>query len=183
MDDHPLDTQIDSTDTSEAAAPPAPAGAAPDEIAELRRELEAKTDRYLRALADLENAKRRAQRDREEYVRFANDALLRDLLPTLDNLDRALDAARAAGHASSLLDGIELIQRDLLKALERHGLERYSALGLPFDPTRHEAVARVVSEDRPEHTVVGETMPGYLLNGRVVRPAMVAVAVRPDSDA
>jgi molecular chaperone GrpE len=149
------------------------------EIARLRRELDEKNDRYLRAVADMENARRRAQRERDDYVRYANETLLRDLLPALDNLDRALEAARAGTTDSGMLEGVALIQRDMLKALERHGLERYSAVGSPFDPTRHEAVARVITAEHPENTVVSETMPGYFLNGRVLRPAMVAVSGRP----
>jgi molecular chaperone GrpE len=152
-------------------------------VEQLRRELDEKHDRYLRALADVENVKRRAQRERDEYVRYANESLIRDLLPVLDNFDRALDAARQGGEAASMIAGIELIQRELMKVLEKFGLERYSALGATFDPARHEAVSRVMSSTEPENTVVGETARGYLLHGRVLRPALVAVAVAPSGDA
>jgi len=152
-------------------------------VEQLRRERDEKHDRYLRALAELENVKRRAQRERDEYVRYANESLIRDLLPVLDNFDRALDAARQRGEAASIVAGIELIQRELLKVLEKFGLERYSALGATFDPARHEAVAQVRSSTEPENTVVGETARGYLLHGRVLRPALVAVAVAPGGDA
>ena len=100
----------------------------------------------------------------------------------LDNLDRALEAARTAGGAKGVVGGVELIQRELLKVLERAGVTRYSALGQPFDPTRHEAVARVVSVDAKPGTVVAETMPGYLLHNRVLRAALVSVAAAPDED-
>jgi molecular chaperone GrpE len=149
----------------------------------LRRQLEEKQDRLLRALAETENVRRRTQRDREEYVRFANESLLRDLVPVLDNLDRALEAARATGEAAGVVGGVELIQRELLKVLERAGVTRYSALGQPFDPTRHEAIARVVSTDARPGTVIGETLPGYQLHGRVLRAALVSVAAAPDEDA
>ena len=152
-----------------------PADAAP-ELEELR-------DRLLRALAEADNVRRRAQRDREEYAKYANESLLRDLIPVLDNLDRALEAARARGDATGVAEGVELIQRDFLKVLERAGVTRYSALGQPFDPTRHEAVARVVSREAAPDTVVGEQLPGYLLHGRVLRAALVAVAAAPDEDA
>jgi molecular chaperone GrpE len=152
------------------------------EIEELRAQLAEKQDQLLRALADTENIRRRAQRDRDDYVRYAAEALLRDLIPVLDNLDRALTAARE-GTASRLVEGVELIQREMLKVLERAGVTRYSALGAAFDPTRHEAVARVVSPQVAPNTVVGETLPGYLLHNRVLRPAMVSVAVAPDEDA
>lgn len=154
-----------------------------DETGELRRQLQEKQDQFLRALAETDNVRRRAQRDREDYVRYANESLLRDLLPVLDNFDRALAAARAAGEASGVVDGVELIQRELLKVLERAGVSRYSAVGQPFDPNRHEAIARVVSAEAPADSVVSETAPGYLLNGRVLRAAMVVVAAPPDEDA
>ena len=151
-------------------------------VEELRKQLEEKQDRLLRALAEAENFKRRTQRERDESVRYANESLLRDLIPVLDNLDRALGAARAAGRAEGVVGGVELIQREMLKVLERAGVTRYSALGQPFDPTRHEAIARVVSQDAKPGTVVGETMPGYLLHNRVLRAALVAVAAAPDED-
>jgi molecular chaperone GrpE len=150
---------------------------------ELKRQLDEKQDRLLRALADTENVRRRAQRDREEYVKYANESLLRDLVPVLDNFDRAIAAARAAGATGTVLEGIELIQRELLRVLERHGVTRYSAVGQRFDPSRHEAVARVVSPEQAPDTVVAETAPGYLLHGRLLRPALVAVAAAPDEDA
>jgi len=153
------------------------------ELEELKRQLQDKQDRLLRALADTENLRRRGQRDREDYVKYANETLLRDLIPVLDNFDRALAAARAAGQGGNVLNGIELIQRELLRVLEKAGLSRYSAVGERFDPTRHEAIARVVSADSAPDTVVHETAAGYLLNGRVLRPALVAVAAAPDEDA
>ena len=163
------------------SAPSAEAGG--ETVAELRRQVDEKQDRLLRALAETENLRRRTQREREEYVRYANESLLRDLVPVLDNLDRALEAARTTGEASGVVGGVELIHRELLKVLERAGVTRYSALGQPFDPTRHEAIARVVSVDAKPGTVVGETLPGYLLHDRVLRAALVAVAAAPDEDA
>lgn len=160
-----------------------------DELARLRQALEEtkrvldeKTDHYLRAVAELDNQKKRAQREREEYIRFANASLLRELLPVLDNFDRALGAARASAEAQGFLAGVELIQRELLKVLEKFGATPYSAVGQPFDPERHEAVQRVLKPDAADMTVVEEIARGYLLNGRVLRPAIVVVAVPPDSD-
>src|SRR5438876_59219 len=149
----------------------------------LRRQLDEKHDRLLRALADAENTRRRAQRERDEFAKYATESLLRDLIPVLDNLDRALDAARAAGTAANLVEGVELIQRELLKVLERAGVTRYSAVGQVFDPTRHEAIARVVNAQVAPNTVVSEQLAGYLLHDRVLRAALVAVAVAPDEDA
>jgi molecular chaperone GrpE len=156
----------------------------PDAVTEdLQRQLQEQQDRMLRALAEAENVRRRLERTADERVRYANEALLRDIVPILDNFDRALAAARAAGGSTNVVEGIELIQRELLRVLERHGLTRYSAVGQPFDPARHEAIARVVSGTATPGTVVDETGPGYLLNGRVLRAALVAVAAEPDEDA
>ena len=152
-------------------------------IADLERQLAEQKDRMLRAMAEADNVRRRAQRDAEERVRYANESLVRELIPILDNFDRAVASARAAGGAESVVAGVELIQRELVRALERAGVSRYSAVGQPFDPTRHEAIARVVSVDATPDTVVSETAPGYALQGRVVRPALVAVAAAPDEDA
>jgi molecular chaperone GrpE len=160
----------------------APADAA-GEVEELRRQVADKQDRLLRALAEVDNVKRRTQRERDEYVRYANETLVRDLLPILDNFDRALDAARAAQEAAKVVEGVALIQRELLKVLERVGVTRYSAVGERFDPNRHEATGRVVSVNQPPDTVVAELAAGYLLNGRLLRPAQVLVAAAPDEDA
>jgi molecular chaperone GrpE len=143
------------------------------------RELEAQQDRYLRTVAEFDNARKRAAREREEYTRYANESMLRDLLPVLDNLDRALLAARSEP-AAAVTTGVELIQRELLRVLEKFGLTPFSSVGQPFDPERHEAIARVQRPDLPEMTVADETGRGYLLNGRVLRPAMVTVAMAPD---
>jgi molecular chaperone GrpE len=160
-----------------------PRDTAEPDIEELKRQLEDRQDRLMRALAETDNVRRRAQRDREDYVKYAAETLLRDLIPVLDNFDRALAAARTAGESGTVVSGVELIQRELLRVLEKAGLSRYSAVGERFDPTRHEAIARVVSVDRPPDTVVQETAAGYLLGGRVLRPAMVVVAGAPDEDA
>ena len=160
-----------------------PADTASPEVEDLKRQVAEKQDRLLRALAEVDNVKRRTQREREEYVRFANEGLVRDLLPIVDNLDRALEAARTSQEAAKVVEGVALIQRELLKVLERVGVTRYSALGERFDPNRHEATGRIVSVHQPPDTVVAEMTGGYLLNGRVLRPAQVVIAAAPDEDA
>src|SRR6266508_3923895 len=144
------------------------------------RELEAQQDRYLRAVAEFDNARKRAARDREEQIRFANESLIREILPVLDNFDRALHAARSEPPAA-VTAGIELIQRELLRVLEKFGATPFSSVGQPFDPERHEALSRVQTTEHPDMTVIAEIARGYLLNGRVLRPAMVTVAVAPDA--
>ena len=158
------------------------------EIEHLRAELEQKTrearaheERALRTVAEFDNARKRALREREEYVRFANESLIRDLLPVLDNLDRALAAGKADPGAAAVTAGVELIQREFLRVLEKFGVAPFSSVGQRFDPERHEAIARVPTAEHEEMTVVSETSRGYLLHGRVLRPAMVAVAVAPET--
>ena len=94
-------------------------------------------------MAEFDNAKKRAAREREEYTRYANESLLREILPVLDNFDRALQAARSEPAAAAVTAGVELIQRELLRVLEKFGVTSFDSVGQPFDPTRHEAVARV----------------------------------------
>jgi len=166
----------------------APALEPEEEIRRLRDALEAKTreaeehrDRYLRAAAEFDNARKRTAREREEYTRYANESLLRELLPVLDNFERALQSARNETTAAAVTAGVELIQRELLRVLEKFGVTSFTSVGQPFDPERHEAIARVPAQGQPEGTVVDETARGYLLNGRVLRPAMVTVASSPDS--
>src|SRR5262245_48457209 len=163
-------------------------GAIEDEIRRLREALEAKTreaealqERSLRVMAEFDNAKKRAAREREDYTRFANESLLRELLPVLDNFDRALQAARAEPGAAAVAAGVDLIQRELVRVLEKFGATPFESVGQPFDPERHEAVARVPAQGQAEGTVVNETARGYMLNGRVLRPAMVTVATPPDA--
>ena len=172
-----------SEETEQTSELTAPADVPAAEVEDLKRQVAEKQDRLLRALAEVDNVKRRTQREREDYVRYANEGLVRDLLPILDNFDRALEAARATQEAAKVVDGVALIQRELLKVLERVGVTRYSAVGERFDPNRHEATGRVVSVNQPPDTVVAELTAGYVLNGRVLRPAQVVVAAAPDEDA
>jgi molecular chaperone GrpE len=184
----------DSRDTSDDWASGTAGGGTSSEIEaevmRLRDALEAKSreadathDRYVRAVAEFDNARKRTIREREELIRGANEGLIRELLPVLDNFERALQAARGDAGAAAVTAGVELIQRELLRVLEKSGVTAFTSVGMPFDPERHEAVARVPAAGRPEMTVVGETARGYLLNGRVLRPAMVTVAMNADGDA
>ncbi|HSN15752.1 MAG TPA: nucleotide exchange factor GrpE [Anaeromyxobacteraceae bacterium] len=143
---------------------------------EALEKLEQEHERALRAAADLENYKKRAAREREEAQRFGNERLLKDLIPILDNLERALAVAPAD---DPLAKGVRLVLRGFEETLGRHGVRAFSALGQPFDPRLHEAVMQVPSADRPPGTVVAEHGRGFLLNDRLVRPAMVGVSVAP----
>lgn len=167
------------------AAPDAP-GAGEESLEALRSERDARAregaeaqDRYLRTLADFDNFRRRIGREREDWRRQAQEALLREILPALDNFDRALAAPPAPGADPAFRTGVELIHRDFLAALERLGVRPFAAVGQPFDPARHEAVGRVERADVEDQTVVAEPLRGYLFQERVLRPAQVVVAVHP----
>jgi len=141
---------------------------------ETLEKLKEEHDRALRAAADLENYKKRAVKEREEVQRFGNERLLKDLIPVLDNLERAL---AAAPEGDPLAKGVRLVLRGFEETLARHGIKAFSAMGQPFDPRLHEAIMQVAASDQPPGTVVLEHGRGFLLNDRLVRPAMVGVTV------
>jgi molecular chaperone GrpE len=174
MSEHDIDPLEATTDST---TPEGEIRRLREELAARAREAEASQDRYLRAMAEFDNARKRAVREREELIKGANENLIRELLPVLDNLDRALAAAKGDPAAAAVSAGVELIQRELLRTLEKFGVTTFSSVGAPFDPERHEAIARVPATGRPDMTVVDEIARGYLLGGRVLRPAMVTVAM------
>jgi molecular chaperone GrpE len=150
-------------------------------VKELEAELEALRDRHLRLQADLENFRRRALKEREDAHAFGHQNLVKDLLPTVDNLERAIDHARQnqVGDLQGLLQGVELVERELLAALAKHGVTVIAPEGEPFDPAVHEAMAQVEDETREENTVVQVLQRGYSLHDRLIRPARVIVSRRP----
>lgn len=142
------------------------------------KEQEAKSayDRLLRQAAELENFKKRTVRDREESVRFANEALVKDLLPIIDNLERAVAHAQGGGNGKPLVEGVEMVLKGLLDVLNKYGVTPIEAVGQAFDPVKHEAMAQVESVEHQPNTVIQEYHKGYLFNGRLLRPALVTVA-------
>lgn len=154
-----------------------------EDLAALRRkagEADALRDRALRAVAELENFRKRAARERQEAVQFANQGLLEKLVPVLDNLDMALTAVTGAGapgaSPDSLQKGVEMVFSQLKGVLADAGLEEILGEGQPFDPTWHEAVSQQVRTDVPEGQVVQQLRKGYRLHQRLLRPATVIVA-------
>jgi len=143
---------------------------------ETQKKLEDVHDRWVRSVADLENYRKRAQKERDEVQKFGVEKLVKDLLPVLDNLDRALAAAAAA---DPLVAGVKLVRSSLEQVLARQGVKGFSALGLPFDPARHEALMQVPTGEAAPGTVVVEHARGFSLHERLIRPAMVGVAVAP----
>ena len=145
------------------------------ELSQKSEELEAAQDKLLRLAAEFENYKRLTQRDHREQLRFANESLLKELLPALDNLERAIAFGKETPGCEALLQGVELTLRQLLEGLGKFGVKAMTSVGERFDPARHQAVVQVPSS-MPEQTVVEEYQKGYLLHDRVVRAAMVVVA-------
>ena len=141
-----------------------------------QEELQIYQDKYIRLAAEFENYKRRAQRDQSDAIRYANESLLKNLLSTFDNLERAIQCGKDAGASGSLLEGVELTHKQFLETVEKLGVRQVSSTGSLFDPTMHQAVAQVESETAKANTVVEEFQKGYFLHDRILRPAMVTVA-------
>jgi molecular chaperone GrpE len=146
------------------------------ELATAREESRQNHDRWLRERADLENVRKRAIRERQDVARYGCEQLLRDLLPVLDDLDRAVAAAQGGGNGQPLVEGVELVRKAFMDALQRHGVERVASDGERFDPARHEAVGFVESDTHDAQQVVEEHRAGYRLHDRLLRPAMVTVS-------
>jgi molecular chaperone GrpE len=170
---------------------------APDELAALKariaaleareRELSGQVDqereRTLRAMADLDNARKRAQRERDEVVRYGLERTLKDLLPVIDNLDRALELGERTGKWEGLAEGVRMTRKLLEDTLAKQGLKAFSARGKPFDPHLHEAMGHEEREDLPPGAVGTEVLRGFTLHDRLVRPALVMVVRPPASPA
>jgi len=153
------------------------------EITELRLQLNAKDeeaknnyDRYVRQVAELDNFKKRAAREREESSRYANENLVRDLLPIIDNLERAIAHGASGGNGKPLVEGVDMVLKGFLDTLSKHGVQPVEAVGLAFDPAQHEALAQVDSADYQPNTVIEQHQKGYLMRDRLLRPALVTVS-------
>lgn len=151
------------------------------DLEQARAELAGREDRALRLAADFDNFRRRTLREREEAHRYGHENLVKDLLGAVDNLDRAIEHARRSGSADfeSMLQGVELVQRELNGVLAKHGVTRIEAAGELFDPTVHEAIAQKEEGSVPANTVVEVYQPGYRLWDRLLRPARVVVSKPP----
>ena len=173
----------------DAEAQPAAEGAAAhatdaamDELSETERlqaELAESKNRLLRAQADMDNFRKRMQRELESERRYAGIGLLRDLLPVLDNIERAIEAAKASGEGSSLLEGFQLVAQQLQTVLAQHNCTPIEASRQTFDPNLHEAISQLPSPDHAAGEVMEVTSTGYQLHDRVVRPAQVVVSSGP----
>ena len=147
-----------------------------NKVAELEAANADLKDQMLRRQAELENYRKRLIRDKEEAVQFANESLIRDILGFLDNMDRALAAAKSGGDLNALIEGFEMTQNQLLSTLDKNwGLKGIDSVGQEFDPSLHEACMMTIDESLDKETVLEEFQKGYTLHGRVVRPAKVKI--------
>jgi molecular chaperone GrpE len=149
-----------------------------DELEQLRRQAAEAQDRYLRSQAELENTRKRLRRELDDERRYAELTLLADLLPVIDNINRAIEAAEKNADAASLLSGFKMVGQQLKQVLEKHHVKPIDAEGQPFDPAVHEAILQQPSAEHPENTVTTVAQTGYKLHDRVVRPAQVIVSTK-----
>jgi len=151
-----------------------------EKVKEVTQEAKKYFDLYLRAQAEIENIKKRFQKEREQFIRFANESLIRDLLNVIDNLERAVghskEEEQTQDSIKALKEGIELTLKGMKDILKRAGLEEFESLGKKFDPNYHHAVEQRFDPYAEPGIVVEELQRGYLLNGRLIRPAMVVVS-------
>jgi molecular chaperone GrpE len=168
-------------DNQDPAVDPASEDYAPENIdlaeklTEKEKECAANYDRYLRTVAELDNYKKRAAREKADIIKYGKEDVIRDILPFVDSLDRALEHAESSNDIGAFKEGLKLIQDQLLCSLKKHGVERIECAGKEFDPNFHEAMLKVDSEHHDENKVINEYERGYLLNGRLLRPSKVSV--------
>jgi len=144
-------------------------------IQELQKESEKNHDLYLRSQAEMENMKKRNRKEKQDYLKFANESLIKEMLPVLDNLEKALSHSENENTVHALKEGIHLTLKGLKESLSKSGLEEVKALGEPFDPCFHEAVSEMNDPKAKPGIVIMELQKGYVLNSRLIRPAMVVV--------
>ena len=148
-----------------------------DEATEMREKLNAAEQEILRGRAELENFRKRMQRDADQQLKFANVPIVRDLLDVIDNLNRALDAARGDETSNkALIDGVQMVSQQFTDVLGKHGCKSIESIGSQFDPNIHQAIAQMPSADHAAGTVAQEVAVGYMLHDRVIRPAQVIVS-------
>ena len=146
------------------------------ELEGAKSETEAATDAMLRLAAELDNYKKRTVKERESLIKYATQDIIQELLPILDNFERAIESASKTKDFNSFLEGVKMIFKQMYDALEKKGVNKIDAVGKAFDPNIHEAVMQLTSEEYPENVIVEELQPGYTLHDRVIRPSMVVVS-------
>ncbi len=147
-----------------------------DALAKKDEELKQAQDRMLRLAAELDNTRKRLEREKSEGIAFANESIMKELIPVIDNLERAIEHGAKDANCQALLDGVRMTLKSFLDAFAKFGGNPFDSVGEPFDPNRHEAVMQEESSEHPDMTITKEFQKGYTLRDRLLRPAMVAVA-------
>ena len=160
---------------NDAAAPPTPES----RLAEVQAEAARLRDQLLRTAADFDNYRKRARRDQDDERRRGRESLLKDLLPVFDNLERAVTHAEGLPEAKPVADGLRMVLKQFVDTLDRTGIKRVPTVGLPFDPTKHEAIQHLESAEHPAGVVLVEVQPGYAIGDSLVRAALVVVSKGP----
>jgi len=150
-----------------------------EKIAKAESDAKDAYDRFLRASAELENYKKRSQKEMADFRKYANASLVKDLLGVVDNLERAIESSNESNTEGKLSEGLNLTLKELLKIFEKFHACPISALGEPFDPCFHQAMMQKESDDHPENIVLDELQKGYMIHDRLLRPAMVVVSKTP----
>ncbi len=181
-DSETKDSETDSKDQDESDAKD-PLEALEEKLQTSQEEAKESYDRSLRISAEFENYKKRSAREMEDFRKFANELLIKELLSVVDNLERAITSTDNNGNSGdNVVEGVDLILKEILKIFERFQVSPIDCVEKPFDPSFHQAVMREENDDYPENTVVKELQKGYLLHDRLLRPAMVAVSVAKSKD-
>lgn len=152
------------------------------ELETIKKQLEQEKDRCLRLNAEFENQRKRLQKEKEEFVKYANEKLIIELIDIMESLERGLENAKGSKNNEKLIQGMELIYKQLKNVLEKNGLVAIKALGEKFDPYKHEAMMQTPSDDDEEDTILEEFARGYMLNNKVIRYSKVRVSKNKDTD-
>lgn len=193
----PGDDEVEVELETQPGVAPAAAAASQTEVDELKAQLEMSMEsgraltaklkdeheRLLRATADLENFKKRAAKEKEELQKFGIEKLLKDFLPVLDNLDRALDHAAKGADVKGLESGVKMVRKLFEDTLAKHGVKGFDSVGKPFDPNVHEAMQQMETGEFPPNHVAQEMVRGFTLHERLVRPALVIISKAPSAPA
>jgi len=150
-----------------------------EELSQALNDAKSHQEQYLRTLADMENLRKRTQREKEDLAKFANENILREILPVVDNLERAVEHAEQSESSDGLFEGVQMTLTQFSQLLEKFGVEPVDAVGQPFDPAFHQAMGQMESDEYPPNTVVQQMQKGYQLNKRLLRPAFVMLAKAP----
>lgn len=180
----PIDDGAEAAEAEESSADAEPEVSPEAEaLANLKAEYEAykaeaeeQHDQMLRTMAEFDNSRKRAEREKEESLKYALESFVKELIPTVDSIERAIQSTAESEDFGALAEGVEMIYKGILSTLEKRGVIPIDAVNEPFDPMQHEAVMHVESEDVPENHVIEEWQKGYLLHNRVIRPSMVSVS-------